>query len=210
MDNRTLVVGSRNRKKVGELLELLGPHGFRLRTLDEFPQSIEVAETGDTFTANAALKACEQAKLLGEWVLGEDSGLAVEALDGAPGVYSARFSGPDATDESNNRLLLEKLGDLPPERRGAYYVCHMTLSDPQGVVRVDCEGRCHGRIRREASGQGGFGYDPLFELVEYHRTFGELSSTVKSVLSHRSRASRQFVRLVLALVAAGGWPADPR
>ncbi len=205
--SRTLVVGSRNRKKVGELLELLGPHGFDLRTLADFPDSIEVVEDGTTFTENAAKKACQQALKLGHWVLGEDSGLCVEALDGRPGVYSARYSGPQATDESNNALLLQELGDLPLERRGAYYVCHMTLSDPAGVVRVDCEGRCHGRIRFSASGQGGFGYDPLFELTEYHRTFGELSAAVKGVLSHRARAVKQFVPQLLDLVARGGWTA---
>jgi XTP/dITP diphosphohydrolase len=138
--------------------------------------------------------------------LGEDSGLCVEALGGAPGIYSARFSGPGATDASNNERLLTRLVGVPRERRGAYYVCHMTLSDPDGNVRIDCEGRCHGRIREQASGAGGFGYDPLFELAEYHRTFGELSGAVKAVLSHRARATRQFVPQLLGLVAAGGWP----
>ncbi|MFM7072767.1 MAG: non-canonical purine NTP pyrophosphatase, partial [Planctomycetota bacterium] len=160
--SRTLVVGSRNRKKIGELVELLGPHGFRLRTLADYPQSIDVVEDGASFAENAAKKACQQAILLGEWVLGEDSGLCVEALGGAPGIYSARFSGAGATDASNNEQLLARLAGVPRERRGAYYVCHMTLSDPAGKVRIDCEGRCHGRIREVASGAGGFGYDPLF------------------------------------------------
>jgi XTP/dITP diphosphohydrolase len=203
--SRTLVVGSRNRKKIGELVELLGPHGFRLRTLADYPQSIDVVEDGESFAENAAKKACQQAVLLGEWVLGEDSGLCVEALGGAPGIYSARFSGAGATDASNNEQLLAQLAGVPRERRGAYYVCHMTLSDPTGKVRIDCEGRCHGRIREVASGAGGFGYDPLFELAEYHRTFGELSGSVKAVLSHRARATRQFVPQLLALVAGGGW-----
>ena len=203
--NRVLVVGSHNRKKVGELLQLLGPHGFTLRTLADFADSLEVVEDGDSFTANANLKASRQAVHLGHWVLGEDSGLCVPALGGAPGIYSARFAGPQATDELNNRLLLEKLSDLPDEQRAAYYVCHMSLSDPQGMIWIDCEGQCHGRIRREASGAGGFGYDPLFELVEYHRTFGELSATVKGVLSHRSRAVAAFVPQLLQLVSNGHW-----
>lgn len=205
--SRILVLGSRNRKKVGELVELLAPHGFALRTLADFPAAIEVVEDGTTFTENAARKACQQARHLGHWVLGEDSGLCVEALGDAPGVYSARYSGPDATDESNNRRLLAELGALPPERRGAYYVCHMTLANPAGEVLVDCEGRCRGRIRSSASGQGGFGYDPLFELVEYHRTFGELSGAVKGVLSHRARAVGLFVPRLLELVATGRWSA---
>src|SRR4051794_25478264 len=186
-----LVLGTHNRKKGIELLELLGPWGFRLITLADVPNSIEVEETGETFAANAALKACEQARHLKRWVLGEDSGLAVDALKGAPGVYSARFSGPNATDERNNQLLLEKLGDLPLERRTAHYVCHATLSDPDGNIRAESEGYCSGRIRHAHAGAGGFGYDPLFEIVEYHRTFGELGPAVKAALSHRARAIRE-------------------
>lgn len=203
--SRILVVGSRNRKKIGELVELLGPHGFQLRTLADYEHAIDVVEDGLSFAENAAKKACQQAVRLGQWVLGEDSGLCVDALDGAPGIYSARFSGPGATDALNNEQLLARMAGVPRERRGAHYVCHMTLSDPGGTVRIDCEGHCHGRIRETASGAGGFGYDPLFELAEYHRTFGELSGSVKAVLSHRARATRQFVPQLLALVAAGGW-----
>ena len=108
-----VVLGSRNRKKLGELAELLTPHGFELKTLADFPAAIEVEETGDTFAANARLKATLQASQLKQWVLGEDSGLSVDALGGQPGVRSARFSDPRATDERNNALLLEKLRDVP-------------------------------------------------------------------------------------------------
>lgn len=204
--HRILVLGTRNRKKLGELLHLLGPHGFELHTLDTYPQATEVEETGTTFGENAALKATQLARQLGQWVLGEDSGLSVDALNGAPGVYSARFAGPGATDESNNRLLLEKLAGVPAERRTGFYTCHMALSNPAGEVVLRSEERCRGRIRMEASGSGGFGYDPLFEITEYHRTFGELSPYVKSVLSHRSRAVQHFVAGLLQLIASGGWP----
>jgi XTP/dITP diphosphohydrolase len=200
-----LVLGSHNRKKLGELVQLLAPHGFELKTLADFPAAIEVEETGDTFAANARLKATEQAKHLGQWVLGEDSGLAVDALGGAPGVYSARFSGPGATDEKNNALLLEKLNIVPLEKRTAHYVCYAALSDPTGQVRAESEGLCRGRILAEPAGSGGFGYDPLFEIIECHRTFGELAPAVKAVLSHRSRAMRQLVPLLIALAAAGDW-----
>ena len=200
-----LVVGTRNRKKLEELLDLLGPHGFELRSLADFPQAIEVDETGRTFGENAALKATLQARHLNHWVLGEDSGLAVDALQGAPGVYSARFSGPDATDQRNNEKLLSELAGVPDERRGAYYVCHMTLADATGKIWIDCEGTCGGRIRHELAGSGGFGYDPLFEIVEYHRTFGELSAAVKGTISHRARAVRQFVRLLKTLVETVPW-----
>lgn len=200
-----LILGTRNRKKSLELVELLGPWGFQLRSVAELPAAIEVEETGDTFAANARLKACEQARHLGRWTLGEDSGLAVDALDAAPGVYSARFSGPNATDEANNRLLLERLGDTPLERRGAFYVCHAVLSDPSGAVRAEARGECHGRIRFAASGTAGFGYDPLFEVVEYHRTFGELGPVTKACLSHRARAIRALLPQMLQLVEAGDW-----
>ena len=194
-----LVLGTGNRKKGIELAELITPWGFDVITLAEIPDAIEVDETGDTFTANARLKACEQAEHLGRWVLGEDSGLAVDALDGAPGVYSARFSGEGATDEKNNALLLEKLGKLPLEKRTAHYVCHATLADPTGAIRAESEDACHGRIVFEPRGSGGFGYDPLFEVVEYHRTFGELGAVVKAALSHRARAIRRMIPDLLRL-----------
>ncbi|MGE0759517.1 MAG: RdgB/HAM1 family non-canonical purine NTP pyrophosphatase [Pirellulaceae bacterium] len=202
-----LVLGTRNRKKAEELVDLLEPHGFELRTLADYPHALEVDETGSTFAENAALKATVQARHLGAWVLGEDSGLKVDALGGAPGVYSARYSGPEATDERNNAKLLDALQGIPLERRTAHYVCHTTLSDPLGQVRADSEGDCHGRIRADAAGQAGFGYDPLFEIVEYHRTFGELGGAVKSVLSHRSRAMRQIIPAILELARSGVWEA---
>ena len=127
-------------------------------------------------------------------MLADDSGLEVDALGGAPGIYSARFAGPNATDDDNNRRLLEKLGDLPLERRTARYVCHVTVADPTGAVRAESHDTCRGRIRFEPAGTNGFGYDPYFEVVEYHRTFGELGPTVKRMLSHRSRALRAFCR----------------
>jgi XTP/dITP diphosphohydrolase len=197
---RTLVLGSRNRKKLEELEALLAPHGLVLKTLADFPGSLEVEESGTTFAENARLKAVVQAKHLGEWVLGEDSGLSVDALGGAPGVYSARFSGAGATDASNNRLLLEKLDGVPLEQRAAHYTCYAVLSDPQGNVRGQSEGTCGGRILLAPIGGGGFGYDPLFEVVEYHRTFGELAPPVKAVLSHRSRAMRQIVPQLLQVM----------
>jgi len=200
-----LVLGTRNRKKGIELAELLAPWGFELITLADVPQSIEIEETGETFMANAALKACQQAKHLRRWVLGEDSGLAVDALKGAPGVYSARYSGENASDESNNRLLLEKLSGVPQEKRTAHYVCHVTLADPQGQIQAEAEDVCSGRIRTEPAGSGGFGYDPLFEIVEYHRTFGELGPAVKAALSHRARAIRHLLPTMRNLVETGAW-----
>ena len=162
-----IVLGTHNQKKGIELRQLLEPLGFALKTLADIEDTIEVVEDGDSFTANARLKASQQALHLGEWVLGEDSGLCVDALGGAPGIYSARYSGEGATDESNNAHLLRELDGVPAEKRTAHYVCHMSLSDPTGNVRIDFEETCRGRILDAARGSSGFGYDPLFEIPEY-------------------------------------------
>jgi len=201
----TLILGTNNRKKGIELLELLGPHGFTLKTLADVPNKIDVEETGTTFAENAALKATEQAKHVQAWVLGEDSGLAVDYLKGAPGVYSARYSGPDATDEANNAKLLRELDGVPLEKRRAHYVCYAALSDPHGNIRATAEGHCYGRILLEPHGTAGFGYDPLFEIPEYHLTFGQLGLAVKGVLSHRSRALRILIPQLIALADSGAW-----
>jgi XTP/dITP diphosphohydrolase len=196
---RDLVIGTHNRKKGLELAELLAPWGFHVVTLEDVPDAIEVVEDGDSFAANAALKAAKQAIHLKRWVLADDSGLVVDALGGKPGIYSARFAGPKATDDDNNRRLLDELGSLTLERRTAHYVCHVTVADPTGAVRAESHDICRGRIRFAAAGANGFGYDPYFELVEYHRTFGELGPTVKRMLSHRSRALRAILPQLVGL-----------
>jgi XTP/dITP diphosphohydrolase len=205
MSQPLLVLGTANRKKGIELAELFAPIGLNVRTLADFPNAIQVEESGATFAENGDLKASRQAAHLRHWVLADDSGLVVDALGGAPGVISARFSGPHATDEGNNRLLLQKLGDLPIEQRTARFVCCMALADPSGAVRARSEGVCRGRILFEPRGRQGFGYDPLFEVVEYHRTFAELGIAVKSCLSHRARAARAILPHLIALLDAGAW-----
>ena len=195
-----LVLGTANVKKGRELAELFAPVGLEMRTLADFPDAIEVVEDGETFAANAQRKASQQAQHLGRWVLADDSGLLVDAIDGSPGVFSARYSGPEATDASNNQKLLDALGQLPPEQRTAQFHCHIALSDPSGAIRGESAASCHGRILFAASGGGGFGYDPLFEIVEYHRSFGELSPRVKSCLSHRARAAVRMIPRLMELV----------
>ncbi len=201
-----LVLGTRNQKKRRELEILLDGIPVQVRTLDEFPGSIAVAETGQTFEENARLKATVQAGQLGKWVMGEDSGLSVDALDGAPGVWSSRFAGEDASDADNNSRLVEELKSVPLNQRTAHYTCHVTLSDPQGQPVIDVEGYCRGRIALEPRGSAGFGYDPWFELVEYHQTFAELGDTVKSVLSHRGRAMREFLRQLHPVIRTASQP----
>ena len=196
---RTIILASRNRKKAREVAEILAPAGFTVIPVTDFPDVPEVDEDGQTFAENAAKKAREVALNLNRWVIGEDSGLRVDALGGAPGIYSARYSGEGATDERNNQKLIAELNDVSDEKRGAGYVCSVALSDPQGQIRIACEGTCRGRILREAQGNGGFGYDPYFLIPEYHLTFGELSSVVKHRLSHRARAFAAFVPLLRQL-----------
>ena len=199
-----LVLGTNNAKKLIELRLLLPEDRIQLVSLAELPESIDVAETGDTFAANAALKATEQAKHLGRWVLAEDSGLTVNALQGRPGVLSARYAGTHGDDEANNDKLLDELTGVPAERRGAKFNCYLCLSDPRGTVQIEEHATCSGRIATERSGSGGFGYDPLFIIREYHRTFGDLDLAVKRAISHRSRALRQFIPRLLQMVDQQG------
>jgi XTP/dITP diphosphohydrolase len=183
-----LILGTRNRKKRKEIVQILESPQLAFGDLNDWPDAPEIDEDGSTFQENASKKATVLARALGHWVLGEDSGLVVPSLGGAPGIYSARYAGEQGNDEANNDKLLRELEAFPDEKRGAYYVCTAALSDPQGKIHAVVEGRCHGRILRERHGAGGFGYDPLFLIPEYHQTFGELSAVVKDALSHRARA----------------------
>ena len=211
IEPNVLVVATRNRKKGIELAQLLDPPWepspgrtrIEVRTLDAYPDLPETIEDAETFAGNARKKAAEAARALGLWVLADDSGLAVDALEGAPGVYSARYAGTHGDDEANNRKLLEGLADVPDDRRGAAFVCALALADPSGAIRLESSGACRGRIIREPRGSGGFGYDPLFLIPEYQRTFGELSALVKQQLSHRARAAGR-IRPGLERLLAGG------
>jgi XTP/dITP diphosphohydrolase len=194
-----IVVATRNRKKMGEIADLLAPHGIQTLCIADFPDVPETVEDGSSFAENAAKKASEVATRLGRWAIGEDSGLCVDALAGRPGIYSARYSGENATDESNNAKLQKELADVPENGRGAGYVCSVAVCDATGMARLTEEATCRGRIIAEPRGTNGFGYDPYFLIPEYHRTFGELAPVVKRHLSHRARA---FERLVPRLVGS--------
>ena len=204
-----LVLGTTNHGKLRELLELLEPHGIGCTSLAGFAAAVDVDETGATFAENAELKAISQAVALGRWVLAEDSGLVVPALGGAPGVLSARFSGPaeaadrETIDRRNSALLLERLAGHSGRERSAHYACHAALADPGGRVVAVAAGACHGRIAESPAGSGGFGYDPLFIVSEYHRTFGELPPAVKSVISHRAHAMRAMLPLIVQALGGG-------
>ncbi len=198
-----LVVGSGNAHKIAELRALLPRDRFRLIPLSELETPLDVEETGLTFCENARLKATLQAKHLNRWVLAEDSGLEVDALSGQPGVFSARFAGRHGDDVANNLKLLKEMADFPSGMRGASFRCFVCVSSPQGIARIEVNDVCRGRIGTEPQGEGGFGYDPLFIIPEYHQSFGQLGVTIKNVLSHRSRALRKVVPRLLELVASG-------
>lgn len=197
-----VVLGSRNPGKAREIAALLNPLGIELLSVTEFPDVADVVEDGSSFEENASKKARETALAVNRWVIAEDSGLAVDALGGAPGIYSARFSGEGATDEKNNQKLIQELEGVPDAKRGAKYVCHVAVADATGEVRLNVECECRGWITTEPRGSNGFGYDPYFLIPEYHQTFGELSPLVKKVLSHRARAMRSVTQdLVKALAS---------
>lgn len=197
-----MIIATRNAKKLAEINDLLRPWAIQAHSVAEFTAVPEVEETGLTFAENAGLKARQTALHLQDWCLGEDSGLMVEALGGAPGVFSARYSGPGATDESNNQKLIRELADIPPENRRAKYICHVAVSDPSGVLRVSVEASCSGLIVDQPRGTNGFGYDPHFLIPEFHRTFGELSPLVKRCLSHRARAFSRAIPQIVQVLSA--------
>jgi len=192
-----IVLSSRNRKKIGEIVELFAPYGISLVGVSEFENVPDVVEDADSFAGNAAKKATEVAKKLNRWVIAEDSGLCVDALGGAPGIYSARYAGEQGADGLNNEKLLRELSTVPAEKRTAYYLCHAVLSDPQGQIRISAEGRCGGRILTKFLGEHGFGYDPLFFVPEFHQTFGQLSPVVKRHISHRAKAFERLIPQIL-------------
>ncbi len=187
MPQERWVLASRNPKKLEELRAILADADVRVLAPDEAPAWPPVDETGATFAENAALKARAAARATGLAALADDSGLEVDALDGAPGVRSARYAGEAADDAANNALLLAELRDVPEAHRGAQFRCVVALARPQSEVRL-FEGRVRGRILSEPRGNGGFGYDPLFYAQELGKTFAQARPEEKHRVSHRGRA----------------------
>lgn len=186
-----LLVGSRNRKKAAELSALLQGLRWEVCGLHNYPSMPEPEETGTTFEENAVLKAHYYSEAFGVACLADDSGLVVDALGGAPGVYSARYAGPEATDSANNAKLLQALEDYLWHERTARFVCHAAFCQPGQPVHLEC-GTVEGHISMEPFGTGGFGYDPLFVPEGFDRTFGEMDAPEKHGLSHRGQAMGKF------------------
>lgn len=184
------ILASNNRKKLAEMQRILAPLGINVVTAPMLGKTLtEVVEDGDTFEENARIKALSACREMNMPAIADDSGLCVDALDGAPGIYSARFSGEHGNDEANNDLLLEKLSGLPIEKRTAYYVCAICCVFPDGR-EVTVRGECHGHIGFERDGNEGFGYDPLF--IINGRTFGRYTAEEKDKISHRGNALRKL------------------
>ena len=196
----SLLLGTRNLGKVREIAGILGDVPWRIRSLQEFAGIETPAETGDTYADNAIIKACFYARATGLCALADDSGLEVEALGGAPGVFSARYAGAGASDADRRTLLLSELarvlsepGRVPgaqpgADQRRARFVCSVAIALPNGTILDVSEGTCNGHIIFEPRGSGGFGYDPLFIPDGFDQTFAELSDTIKNQLSHRALA----------------------
>ena len=180
-----LIIASNNAHKLEEIRAILGDHFEEILSLRQAGVEHETVEDGKTFAENAAKKAREITELTGCCALGDDSGLCVDALDGAPGIFSARFSGVHGDDEANNRVLLEKMRGVT--ERGAHFHCAMALTRPDGSI-VEAEGRFYGQIALEPAGDGGFGYDPVFFLPEYGKTVAQLGTDFKNSVSHRHNA----------------------
>lgn len=193
------MLGTKNPGKIREIARLLAPHGIELLSLTDFSDVPDILEDGVTFLENAEKKAVGYATAFDRWVIAEDSGICVAALDGAPGIHAARFAGENASDDDNNRKLIVELQNTRWANRTAYYVCHACVSDPAGSIRLNVESQCHGSITEEARGTNGFGYDPYFLVAEYHRTFGELPDVVKSHISHRAKAFEKLARKLTTL-----------
>jgi XTP/dITP diphosphohydrolase len=180
-----LVVATGNPGKVKEIQAYLDDPQWELVLK---PDEIDVEETGETFLENACLKASEVAKATGKWAIADDSGLAVDALDGAPGLYSARYGRTD--QERIERLLFELGNELD---RQARFVCAIAIARPDGAIALHTEGICAGEILHAPRGQGGFGYDPIFYVPEYRQTFAEMPAELKHTISHRGRAFQQLL-----------------
>jgi XTP/dITP diphosphohydrolase len=199
--NNEIVVASTNSGKLSEIRSVLASDVFEIRDLSQLSFTEKIEESGDSFEQNARIKAQAVFNRFALPVVADDSGLCVEALDGAPGVMSARFAGPDATDDRNNRLLIEKLKNVPPERRNAWFCCVAVFYYDKDRY-FSCEGRVHGIIIDRPRGNGGFGYDPLFYISSFGKTMAQLTAEEKNQISHRGKAFRALKKYIVEYFVA--------
>ena len=197
-----IVVATKNAGKIKELKELLSDLPVTLKGLNEFLNIVEPEETGATFAENAIIKAKSYASQTGFWCLADDSGLEVAALNNAPGVYSARYAGENASDEERVAKLLSELNETHDTKRSARFVCAMAISDESDELKFLTEAFCSGKIALKPSGTNGFGYDPVFIPDGFNQTFGEISSETKQKISHRAKASQNIIAFLSGFYAA--------
>ena len=190
-----LVIATTNKGKLREIKELLADLNVKVISLADYPNAPRVDEDGKTFAQNALKKAATIALYTKKLTLGEDSGLEVKALGNKPGIYSARFSGENATDRKNNLKLLRSLKRVPFKKRNARYRCFAALADGTKIIDI-VSGICNGVIAHHSKGKNGFGYDPLFYLPKYDKTFGQLDPAIKAKISHRSKALRKVKKIL--------------
>lgn len=194
--NLELLVASKNIGKIKEFKQLLADLPIILHSANEFESIPEPEETGETFADNAILKAQYYASKTGFIALADDSGLAVDALNGAPGIFSARYAGVDATNAERIDKLLNELGETPIEKRSARFVCAMAIATPTGKILNLVEGICEGTISFQSVGTNGFGYDPIFIPNGFSESFGQLSDEIKHKISHRGRAIEKIIEFL--------------
>jgi XTP/dITP diphosphohydrolase len=190
-----MVVATRNKKKLEEIKEILKDMDLKINSLVDYPNTPRIIENGKAFKENAIKKAIRIAAFTKKLTLGEDSGLCVDALAGKPGIYSSRFAGKDKDDLKNNLKLLKLLKDLPLNKRKAHYLCAIALANKDGLIGV-VEGRCDGLIGFELKGSYGFGYDPLFIIPKYKKTFAQLGPQIKHKMSHRAKAIQKAKKVI--------------
>jgi len=190
-----LIIATKNQGKLREIRELLEDLPLKITSLSDYPDAPEIVEDGRTFAQNALKKAATIALYTGKLTMGEDSGIQVKALGNRPGITSARYSDPHATDEKNNSKMLRELKNVPLKKRQARYRCCVALVDKKGIIDV-VSGSCGGLIAFKRSGTNGFGYDPLFLIPRYGKTFGQLDLSVKSSISHRARALKKLKKIL--------------
>lgn len=188
-----ILIATGNMGKMAEFRRMLEPLGYEAVTAKSEGFDIDVPETGKTFTENAALKAAAIAAASGMPAIGDDSGLCVDALGGEPGIYTARYAGPEKDNAKNIEKLLDNLRDVPDDRRGAHFECAVVCAWPDGRI-VKAVGQCFGTILRERDGEGGFGYDPVFSVDGV--SFGRIDPAEKDRISHRGKALRRLIELL--------------
>ncbi|MEH7125631.1 XTP/dITP diphosphatase [Bacillus sp. JJ1773] len=197
-----VIIATKNAGKAKEFERMFMPLGYKVKTLIDYPEIDDIEETGSTFEENAILKAESVSKTLNKIVIADDSGLSIDALNGRPGIYSARYAGEEKSDEANMAKVLDELNDIPDKDRQARFYCALAVAVP-GLETFTVSGTCEGLILREKRGSNGFGYDPIFFVVDKEKAMAELKPEEKAEISHRAQALRKLESKLPTLLSEG-------